>query len=246
MHAHKDRADLHSALTVQHLCVSFDNNEVLKDVSFTLSEGTIAAVIGPNGSGKTTLISTILGLVKPEKGEIKILGRHLHEVRHLIGYVPQRFHFDKYFPITVREYLDLARHKNHAKSRIEEKIREVGLDLSILTAKLGTLSGGQLQRVLIAQAILNNPSILILDEPATGIDIVGEAAFVNILKHLNEEHNTTILLVSHDVTMVMKFVDEVICVNKKLLCAGPPRTALTPRKLEDLYGGESHLYEHSH
>jgi zinc transport system ATP-binding protein len=160
--------------------------------------------------------------------------------------VPQRFDFDRNFPITVAEFMDLARHPHGPKSRIPEKMREVGLPAKVLGEPLGNLSGGQLQRALIAQAILNNPQILFLDEPSSGIDIAGEATFYELIEHLNVEHKTTILLVSHDVAMVSGIVDNVICVNKKLLCYGPPQAALTAKKITELFGPESHLYDHPH
>ncbi len=235
-----------SAITVKDLTVRYDGPSVIENVSFSVPDGHIAAVLGPNGSGKSTLIKTILGLIKPQSGTIRLFGKDLHEVRRLIGYVPQRFDFDKHFPITVHEFLDLTTHRHQDSSNMMNKLRAVGLSKSILKKRIGTLSGGQLQRVLIAQATLHDPSLLILDEPATGIDIVGEEAFINILKTLNKEQHTTILLVSHDVAMVLRLVDTVVCINKKLMCAGPPKSALTQRKLEDLYGGETHLYEHDH
>ena len=115
---------------------------------------------------------------------------------------------------------------------------------SILDARLGNLSGGQLQRVLVAQAILDDPELLVMDEPATGIDIVGEATFYDAINHLKEEHKTTIVLVSHDIAVVSNFVDQVICLNKKLMCAGPPGTALTNKAISDMFDGRASLYQH--
>src|SRR5262249_25095380 len=155
----------------------------------------IAAIIGPNGSGKTTLLRAVLGLRPPDSGEIRLFGKHLHAVRGLIGYVPQRFDFDRDFPLSVGEFMELARHEHCPKSRIPEKLREVGMPKESLHLRIGSLSGGQLQRVLIAQAILNNPAMLFLDEPSSGIDISGEATFYELIEHLNEEHDTTIVLV---------------------------------------------------
>lgn len=240
----KSKKITESAISVERLSVTYDSEPVFEGVSFEIPKGHIAAVLGPNGSGKTTLIRTILGLVKKDSGDVRIFGKHLHENRGRIAYVPQKFEFDKQFPMTVHEFMNLVRHKGSDQNLIKEKIKEVGLTNNILNKRIGALSGGQLQRVLIAQAILNNPDILILDEPSTGIDVVGEIAFVKILKHLKKQHGTTILLVSHDIAMVLKLVDTVICINKKLICAGPPKSALTERKLTDLYGGDTHLYEH--
>lgn len=234
------------AIAVDQCSVELGGSVILDGVSFSVAQGEVAALIGPNGSGKSTLMRAVLGLVQPKSGSIKIFGKHLHAVRNMIGYVPQRFDFDREFPITVREFMDLARHPHCPASRITEKIKEVGLPPKVLDQRLGSLSGGQLQRALIAQAILNNPSILFLDEPSSGIDIAGEATLYEIISHLNQEHGTTILLVSHDIGLVSDMVDNVICVNRKLLCYGPPRSALTLRKMQEVFGPQEGFYEHGH
>ena len=232
------------AIAVDRCTVAFGQNVVLENIAFVVNQGEISAMIGPNGSGKTTLMKAILGLVPIQSGEVRVFGKHLHAVRNLIGYVPQRFDFDRNFPITVREFMELARHAHCPKSRIAEKMKEVGLPSKTLDEQLGNLSGGQLQRVLIAQAILNNPQILFLDEPSSGIDIAGEATFYELIEHLNVEHKTTVILVSHDVAMVSGIVDNIICINKKLLCYGPPGDALTVKKIGELFGPHSHVYDH--
>ncbi|MFA6603670.1 MAG: metal ABC transporter ATP-binding protein [Patescibacteria group bacterium] len=236
------------AISIRDCVVAYGDNIVIDGISLDINQGSIAAVIGPNGSGKTTLIKAIIDLVPMKSGDIRILGKHLHSVRQMIGYVPQRFDFDRYFPMTVGEFLDLARRihcqKHFPASRVEHKLREVGLPKETLYKHLGELSGGQLQRVLIAQALINDPSILFLDEPSAGIDIMGEAAFFEILKHLKTEHDTTIIMVSHDITMISHIVDTVVCVNHKLLCFGSPAEALTKNKIEELFGAHQHPYNH--
>lgn len=233
------------AVEVKHLTIDFDGKTVLKHVSFDIEQGTIAAIIGPNGSGKTTLIKAILNLIPITSGSVSILGQPLVHVQKSIGYVPQRFSFDPTFPITAREFLLLAVHAHsNPGALLSDAIKNVELPPYILNKQLGTLSGGQLQRVLIAQATINKPSILILDEPSTGIDIAGEAAFYNVIRHLNQQYGTTILLVSHDISMVSKSVDQVICINHQLTCVGPPKTTLTKEKLADVFGEHAHLIEH--
>ncbi len=233
------------AIEVKNLSVAYEGTNVLDNISFTLEEGSLAAVIGPNGSGKTTLIKALLGLVPLESGQVTILGQNIHEARSAIGYVPQQFVYDKSFPITVREFLNLSQHAHASAKRVDESIKEVGLTPMILHKRIGTLSGGQFQRVLIASAILHHPRILVLDEPATGIDVAGEQAFYDVIHHLHEEHGTTIILVSHDISMVMRRVDAVICVNKELLCVGPPQTALTKKTLSALFGEDRDIFEHT-
>jgi zinc transport system ATP-binding protein len=236
------------AISVDKVTVSYGPVAVVDNVSFDIEQGSITAVIGPNGSGKTTLLRAILGLVPIQDGEIRIMGKHLHTMRQMIGYMPQRFDFDHNFPITVREFLDLARRlrcqRHIPPSRIVDKIKEVGLPKEVLDKHLGELSGGQLQRVLLAQGIINDPAILFLDEPSSGVDIAGEATLYTIIEHLNREHNTTVVMVSHDIGMISHVVDTVVCINRKMLCFGSPKTALSAHNLEEVFGGHTSPYDH--
>ncbi len=230
------------AITVNNLTVRRGANEVLEDVTFSIPQGAIAAVIGPNGSGKTTLIRAILGLLEVEHGDAAIMGSRLEHVRNLIGYVPQNFDFDRDFPMTVREFMQLAGHDHLPYGAIEAKIAEVGLAEDLLDRHLGKLSGGQLQRVLIAQAILNDPLVLFLDEPSAGVDIAGEATFHEILRHLNRHHHTTVIMVSHDVASIGNIATQIICVNQKLICSGPPAETLTAPILSEVFGPGAAAY----
>ncbi len=232
-----------NAVSVKNLRVRFDEHVILEDISFTIPQGSITAVIGPNGSGKTTLIKAVLGLVQMDKGEVEIFDQPLDHMRRTIGYVPQRFEFDRSFPMTVAEFMELARHKHTDQPAMKEAIKDVGLKSGVLKQQVSSLSGGQLQRVLIAQAILNQPKLLVLDEPAAGIDVVGEAAFFQMIDRLRKVHGTTIVIVSHDISFVANAVDHVVCVNQKLMCSGPPKLALTEKNLERLFGA-SHIYHH--
>jgi ABC-type Mn2+/Zn2+ transport system ATPase subunit len=233
-------------IAVQNLVVSYGNKHILHDVSFLLPQGSITAILGPNGSGKTTLMRTMLGLLPYSKGSITFFGKLLHDVRDKIGYVPQKFSYSPDLPITVEEYMELARRKHTPKNAIHKAIHEVGLHHHVLSTTLSSLSGGQLQRVLIAQAILNNPEILLLDEPSSNIDMAGEATFYEIIAHLNQQHKTTIVMVSHDVASIAHIVSHVVCLNGKLLCAGPRDKVLTKKNLGELFGDTTELYDHSH
>jgi len=232
------------AIAVKGLTVRFGDANVVDGVSFEVPRGAVAAIIGPNGSGKTTLLKAILGLV-PSTGETLLFGQSLHAVRGRIGYVPQRFAFDREFPITAYEFMGLGCERC-PRSEAEAALHEVGLMPAVLDKRLGDLSGGQLQRVLIAQAIVHKPDLLVLDEPSTGVDIVGEAAFFDVIEHLKETHGTTILMVSHDLTVLSSMVDTVVCLNGKLICAGPPKRVLTPESMNALFGEHTKLYEHLH
>jgi len=245
IHRHTHAKKQVPAVRAEHVTIAFGQNAAVDDVSFEVKEGSITALIGPNGSGKTTMLRAILGLQPTTKGSVTVFGRHPHDARGDIGYVPQRFGFDAEFPITVGEFMSLSRRKACDSCSPDQAISDVGLPVGILSERLGSLSGGQLQRVLIAQAILNNPPLLVLDEPSTGVDVAGEAAFYEVLEHLNHEHGTTVLIVSHDVSVIAKIVDEVLCLNRKLLCAGPPAKALSQKAVSDLYGQAVDVYEHS-
>lgn len=224
---------------VDNLCVRLGDHVVLSDVSFDINHGEIAAVIGPNGSGKTTLIRAILGLIPLEKGTVNL-------DTDQIGYLPQRFPIDPEFPITVFEFLELTKKDKH-HANLTTKLEEVGLTPAILKKRLGSLSGGQLQRVLIAQATIHNPPLLILDEPSTGIDIVGEKQFYDLIRCQRDNHGTTVILVSHDLSVIANVVDQIVCVNKRLVCFGPPKKALTQETIFELYGGaDKGIYHHHH
>lgn len=230
-------------IKVRNLSVELNGFLALSDISFDVKRGSITAIIGPNGSGKTTLIKTLLGLIPVKSGSVEIFERNaLRTCRHLLGhhpgcrlhlgYVPQRYEFEKQFPITVYEFLRLV---NQSEKIIREKLKEVGMEKKIFN-RLSELSGGELQRVLIARAILNDPEIIFFDEPISGVDISGEKTFYELIYHLNREHQTTCLLVSHELDIVFKYADQVLCLNQKLFCRGAPKEVLTSQVLRQLYG----------
>ncbi|MFA6160920.1 MAG: metal ABC transporter ATP-binding protein [Patescibacteria group bacterium] len=230
------------AVSVKNLKIRYGSHVVLNGLNFEIEKGNIAAVIGPNGSGKTTLFKALLGLI-PYEGEIKIFQKSIKNALKRIAYVPQHFDFDRTLPITVDEFLSFA--SNGKSINAKEICREVSVD--ILAEKLiGDLSGGQLQRVLIAQALIKDPDLLFLDEPSAGIDIEGSKAFYDLIKHINKEHDVTILLISHEMSMVSDLADQILCLNRDLVCNGPPREVLTKKVLDKLYGPEMNIREHKH
>lgn len=230
------------AIKVENLIVQFGKDRVLNDVSFEIGAGQVVAIIGPNGSGKSTLVKTLLGLEKADRGTVLFFDKPLHKSRSLIGYVPQRFAFDKDFPITVKEFLHLRLGKHHTS--VHQKLRQVGLRPEVGEQQLGALSGGEMQRVLIAQAILHDPQILFLDEASAGIDVGGEQNLLDIIRRLSEEHGTTVVMVSHEIDIVAQFVDQVICLNRALICHGTPKEILTEKTLKGLFGDHASVYEH--
>lgn len=232
------------AVFVERCSVRFGSVTVFENLSFTIPSGAIAAVIGPNGAGKSTLMRAMLGLV-PYHGTIELQGVRPLRARSRMGYVPQRITIDRAVPLTVGEFLDLARPASLPHSVRHEALGEVGLNPAVMAAaSFHTLSGGERQRVLIARAIQHRPDILFLDEPSSGIDIHGEQTFFEILHHLNREHGTTIILISHEVDLIARHVTQVLCLNHGLVCAGPTKTALTPDTIAQTFGPNYTSHQH--
>jgi len=227
---------------IRNLTVKYDGHVILNELNFHINSGEIVAIIGPNGSGKTTLLKAILGLI-PHQGEVKIFGGPPRHALNDIGYVPQRFDFDRTFPLMVSEFLDFVKATNRAWR--EEVLREVGVN-AFMDKRLGELSGGQMQRLLMAKAMLKEPRLLMLDEATSGVDIAAEMTFFELIEHLNEAHGVTIVLISHEVQMVYKFATQILCLNKDLVCNGRPKEAITQEVLEKLYGKNIEFQPHDH
>mgnify|MGYP001561037224 FL=1 len=230
-------------LNVRDLSVSFGKEEVLKDISFHVNEGDFLAIIGPNGAGKTVLFRALMNLI-PYDGEV------IWQKNVKIGYVPQKLMEKTELPLTVKEFF-LLKSKNlffkdsQLLNSIDHELKSVDLDVGILNKQLVNLSRGQLQRVLISWAILGHPQVLLFDEPTAGIDIVGEESVYNMLHKLQDERGITILMISHDLNVVFRYANNVLCVNKEKICFGEPKQALTSEQIKKLYG-ESAFYHHLH
>jgi zinc transport system ATP-binding protein len=223
-----------TVLKVENLDVKLGNEEILKNLSFEVKKGDILTVLGPNGAGKTVLLKALLGIL-PHEGKIK------WEKGIKVGYVPQRLPFIKDVPINVEEFFKL---KEASGEEVRQVLKLVGFTGGFSDKKMGELSSGQFQRVLIAWALIGNPEVLLFDEPTTGIDISGEETIYALLAKLKEKKNLTILLVTHDLSVVSKFSNFVICLNRCPVCQGAPREVLTLRNLHELYGEEVKFYEH--
>jgi len=222
-------------LKVENLNVELGGERILENLSFEVKEGEVLTILGPNGAGKTVLLKTLLGLL-PYKGKIE------WTPGIKIGYVPQRLPFIKDIPMSVWEFFKL---KEASEKETKEIFNSIGLTEDILEKKIGDLSSGQFQRILIGWALILNPQILLFDEPTTGIDIGGQESIYNLLEKLREERSLTILLVTHDLSIVYKLATNCLCLNKKMLCYSIPKE-LTSERLSQLYGGEIKFYRHSH
>ncbi len=237
------------ALDVRHLTVQFEGAErpAVEDVSFALEPGQIAMLIGPNGSGKTTLLRAILGLI-PAQGEVQAFGKPIRESYPLVGYVPQHVRFDPSLPLTGRELLamPLRVRPRHGRYRSLDWARDTFALGGFLDQPVGTLSGGQMKRLLLARAMLHRPRLLLMDEPEAGVDVSGEQTLYQVLEHLVEAEGLTALVSSHELNIVLQVATQVICLNHRLFGMGPPTQMLTPQTLFQLYGPTAALYRHDH
>jgi zinc transport system ATP-binding protein len=223
-------------LKVKNLNVILDHQSIIESLSFEVKRGDALTILGPNGAGKSVLLRTLLGLI-PHGGEIE----WAKAIK--IGYVPQRLPFIKDIPLSIKDFFNL---KGVPEKEIEAILNSVGFKEDFSRKKIGDLSSGQFQRVLIAWGLVGNPQVLLFDEPMTGVDIGAEETIYNLLAKLKGEMDLTILLVTHDLSVVYKFSTDVICLNRQPICYGPPQEVLTPESLQRLYGGEVKYYQHKH
>ena len=228
-------------ITAAHVCVRFGADEVLHDISLAVSKGEIVTILGPNGSGKSTLLRALLGIVPVAEGRIT----RAPGLR--IGHVPQKLMIDRTMPITVRRFLSLPTRVSDTAA--DDVLARVGMS-GHGPDQMATLSGGQLQRVLLARALLGAPQLLMLDEPTQGLDQPGEAAFYRLIEEVRQETGAAVLMISHDLHVVMAASDRVICLNGHICCEGTPRVVSTAPEYRALFGlgtqGALALYRHDH
>lgn len=225
----------------RHLSIRFQQRTVLQDVSLRVRRGEIVTLIGPNGAGKSTLVRIILGLLPPDQGEVQ----WTDNVR--IGYMPQRLSVDPVLPLTVERFLRLG--GQHDPQQILKTLNEVGAE-RVYHAALQTVSGGELQRVLLARALLRQPDLLVLDEPIQGVDIAGQYELYELIGSIRTQRQCGVLMVSHDLHLVMADTDHVVCLNQHVCCEGSPDTISQNPAYKRLFNSRAAqdlaVYSHHH
>ncbi len=220
--------------------VTLSSQTVLQQVQLSLHVGEIVTLIGPNGAGKTTLVRTVLGLLTPDSGTV-------HRKPHLrIGYMPQKLHVDATLPLSVLRFLCLVPGVDRvaALSALEE-VRAI----QVIDSPLQNVSGGELQRVLLARALLRKPELLVLDEPVQGVDMAGQAKLYRLITQLRDRHGCGVLMVSHDLHLVMSTTDQVVCLNRHICCSGHPEQVSNDPAFIELFGQDAKslaIYHHHH
>jgi zinc transport system ATP-binding protein len=233
-------AHVQNVLEVSDLSIQFGDNRVLSSLSFCVPKGSSLAVIGPNGAGKTVLFRALLGAIRAE-GDV----RWAPGAR--IGYVPQKLDLERDIPMTGVDFL-------RARAALAQKqtvdvfgyMSLVGIPLEVAQQPIGTLSGGQFQRLLIAFALVGDPNVLLLDEPTAGVDEPGQERLNELMRRLQQERGLTILFISHELSVVYRYAMNVLCLSQARACFGSPRTILTPELLQEIYGTQVDYHVHDH
>jgi len=228
-------------LTVKNVSLEFNQHQALHDVSLSVHNQSIVTLIGPNGAGKSSLVRVVLGLVTPKSGQV------IRKKNLCIGYMPQRLHVDPVLPLTVYDFLRLG--GQSTKTAICNVLAEVGAEHTLKRA-VQAISGGELQRVLLARALLRQPDLLVLDEPIQGVDVTGQYALYDLIASIKHTRGCGILMVSHDLHLVMAATDYVVCLNKQVCCEGHPEAVTQHPAYLKLFGRqgakELAVYTHHH
>jgi zinc transport system ATP-binding protein len=242
-------------LEVHDLGVSLGGRWVLEGVSLSVDTGELVALIGPNGAGKTTLLRVALGLIPYQRGEVRVLGKPPSKLtpadRALIGYVPQALHFDRTMPLLVSELLramlgEVPREGEPKRRAWLMRVLQAVDAGHLLDREVRALSGGELQRVVVAAALAQEPRLLLLDEPATGIDVGVRLRFYDLIEEQRMQRGVGALVVSHDLSIVSRYATRVVCIHHRLLCTGTPQEVLQMPVMEELYGHPVSVYHHEH
>ena len=230
-------------MAVRNLWAGYDGNPVLEAVNFQVDRGDMVGIIGPNGSGKSTLIKAVLGLIKPLRGEVSVLGIDGVPQRRLVGYTPQTELVDWDFPVTVADVALMGRYSRrglfHRTTKEDREAADASLELvkmfDLRDRLIGDLSGGQRRRVLLARAMADNPELLLLDEPMAGLDATAQHQLLDLLDELRAK-GATVVLSTHDLSCVSSRCDKAACLNRRLIAYGKPSEVLNEQVLGDTFG----------
>lgn len=239
------------AVKVDRVSYDYGQDTILEDISFSVEEGDLLGIIGPNGAGKTTLFNCMLGLIERYRGNIQIFGEGIRKNRRVlqqIGYVPQKKSIEEGFPATVQEIVALGATRKPSRVKITSALETVGM-LEYSKRRIGELSGGQQQRVFIAKSLVNDPRLLILDEPATAIDVEAQNKFYSLVKKLNKENHITIIWSSHDLEAINSLANKVACINRSMFFHGKSNEFFDNPELLKKYSESSmqaHMHEQHH
>ena len=221
-------------IEIHNVSLRFGDYNVLRNISLDIMPHEMVSLIGLNGSGKTTLLKLMLGVFKPDIGQVIRRARR-------VGYVPQKFEFDRSIPFSVSEILKV--YNRVSDTEVEKKLKEVSAEM-LIKKSIGNLSGGEMQRVLIANALLSRPDLLLLDEPTSGLDVAGEKDFYCMIEEIHEKYKIAIVMVSHDVHMVFNHAQKILCVDHGLVCHGHPEEVKKHKEFERIFG--PHLIPFKH
>ncbi len=249
-------AEIPPVAELEHVCFSYGAERVLDEVSLRVERGDLLGLIGPNGSGKTTLLRVLLGLLRPSCGHVRLFGVEVAAFRQWerVGYVPQKAAFNARFPATVSEVVISGRSGRAGLGRrftaadreaARRAVELVGLT-SLRDRRIGELSNGQQQRVLIARALVTGPELLLMDEPTVGVDVDAQEQFYSLLRRLNREEGVTLIQVSHDIGVVTQEVSRLACLNRTLVFHGSPEEAVASGALASMYRTDAWMVAHRH
>ncbi|MFK3974139.1 zinc ABC transporter ATP-binding protein ZnuC [Pseudomonas sp. NPDC087358] len=227
-------------IRLKDVSVTRAGQSVLENIQLSVSPGEIVTLIGPNGAGKTTLVRAVLGLLKPDSGDV------WRKPKLRVGYMPQKLHVDPTLPLSVLRFLRLVPGVDRATALAA--LVEVGAE-KVIDSPLQGISGGEMQRVLLARALLREPELLVLDEPVQGVDVAGQAELYALITQLRNRHQCGVLMVSHDLHLVMSTTDQVVCLNRHVCCSGHPEQVSNDPAFVELFGQNAPnlaIYHHHH
>ncbi|MBC3957999.1 zinc ABC transporter ATP-binding protein ZnuC [Pseudomonas triticifolii] len=227
-------------IRLEKVAVTLSGQNVLDNIQLSVKPGEIVTLIGPNGAGKTTLVRAVLGLLKPDSGSV------WRKPKLRIGYMPQKLHIDQTLPLSVLRFLRLVPGVDRAAALAA--LEEVGAE-KVIDSPLQGISGGEMQRVLLARALLREPELLVLDEPVQGVDVAGQAELYSLITRLRDRHRCGVLMVSHDLHLVMSTTDQVVCLNRHVCCSGHPEQVSHDPAFVELFGKNAQslaIYHHHH